>query len=116
MPDAAARSAVREARPFAHLPRFDFEPSMRTATTAGRMTRRPGDPTMNLLLDRPSATLPPPGSYAGLLLATGALALMLLIAMPWSVIAEPSIARQPAAHADEPTLFEQVRHEVVTGA
>ena len=71
---------------------------------------------MNLLLHRPSAALPPPGGHAGLLLATGALALLLLLAMPWSVLAEPSIARQPAAHAGEPTLFEQVRHEVVTGA
>ena len=71
---------------------------------------------MNLLLHRPFATLPPPGNIASLLLATGALALLLLIAMPWSVFAERSIARQPAAHADDLTLFDQVRHEVVTGA
>ena len=71
---------------------------------------------MNLLLHRPAATPPPPDGYASLLLATGALALMLLIAMPWSFFVEPSIPRQPTAHAGEPTLFEQVRHGVVTGA
>ena len=71
---------------------------------------------MNLLLDRPSAAAPSPGHRASLLLACGALVLMLLIAMPWSAFAESSVARQPPPHAGEPTLFEQVRYAVVTGA
>ena len=71
---------------------------------------------MNVLLHRPFATLPAPGSFASLLLATAALALLLLIAMPWSVLAEPSIPGQPAAHAGDRTLFDQVRYKVVTGA
>ena len=71
---------------------------------------------MNLLLHRPFTTLPPPGNVASLLLATAALALLLLIAMPWSVFAERSIQLQPAPQAGDLTLFDQVRHEVVTGA
>ena len=74
---------------------------------------------MNLLLDRPSAAAPVPSRCVTVLLASGALALMLLIASemrPWSPLDRPAGAAQPAAPASEPTLFENVRHEVVIGA
>ena len=74
---------------------------------------------MNLLLLRWSTVAPVPNNGVTVLLASGALALMLLLASgmkPWSSSTAPAVAAQPAAAASEPTLFEQVRHALVTGA
>ena len=74
---------------------------------------------MSLLLHRSSTVASVPGAGVTVLLASGALALMLLIASgmrPWPSPSEPAAAPQPAVPTAEPTLFEQVRHEVVTGA
>lgn len=74
---------------------------------------------MNLSLHRSSTVTPVPGTGVTVLLACGALALLLLIASemrPWTSPGEPAAAPQPAMPGAEPTIFEQVRHEVVTGA
>ena len=74
---------------------------------------------MNLLLHRSSPLTPMPGTLATLLLASGALVLMLLIASemtPSPSLVDPAPVPQAAVPDGEPKLFEQVRHEVVTGA
>ncbi|MEO7709560.1 MAG: hypothetical protein ABIS28_13615 [Caldimonas sp.] len=74
---------------------------------------------MNLLLLRSSTAASVPNNGVTVLLASGALALMLLLASgmkPWSSSPAPAVAAQPTVPAGEPTLFEQVRHELVTGA
>ena len=74
---------------------------------------------MNLLLHRSSAVTPMPGTLVTLSLASGALALMLLIASeiaPRPSLGDPAPVSQTAVRGGELTLFEQVRHEVVTGA
>ena len=83
------------------------------------MPAAPGIATMSLLLHRSSTLAPEPSHGVTVLLAGGALALMLLIASemrPWTSLDAPATAMQPAVPSGEPTLFEQVRHEVVTGA
>jgi len=78
---------------------------------------------MNLLLHRSPAVTPIAGRFATLLLATGALLLLLLIATemrPWTPVAAPASAPASApaqaVPGGAPTIFEQVRHDVVTGA
>ena len=74
---------------------------------------------MNLLLLRSSTVVSVPNTGVTVLLASGALALMLLLASgmkPWSSSTAQAVAAQPAVPAGEPTLFEQVRHELVSGA
>ena len=74
---------------------------------------------MNLLLDQSSTAASVPRTAVTVLLAGGALLLMLLIASgmkPWPSHTAPTATAQPTVPAGEPNLFEQVRHELVTGA
>ena len=73
---------------------------------------------MNLLLLRSSTAASVPNNGVTVLLASGALALMLLLASgmrPWPSSTPSAAAERPSVQP-ELTLFEQVRHELVTGA
>ena len=74
---------------------------------------------MHVLLDRSSTVAPLAGAGLTVLLAGGALMLMLLMAAgmrPWPASGTPEATSPAAAPAGEPTLAERTRHEVVTGA
>lgn len=74
---------------------------------------------MNLLLLRSSTAASVPNNGVTVLLASGALALMLLLASgmrPWPSSTPSAAAERPSVQATELTLFEQVRHQLVTGA
>ena len=74
---------------------------------------------MNLLLLRSSTVASAPTNGVTVLLASGALALMLLLASgmkSWPSSTALAATAQHVVPTGEPTLFEQVRHELVTGA